>query len=51
MREGFARIDKRFEQVDKRFEQFDKRFERLYLTMITMSFGLAASLILAVAFG
>ena len=29
MKEGFAKVDKRFEQVDKRFEQVDKRFERI----------------------
>jgi hypothetical protein len=51
MREGFARVDKRFEQVDKRFEQVDKRFERLYYAMITASFGLVASVVLAVVFG
>ena len=27
MREGFARMDMRFEAVDKRFESTDKRFE------------------------
>lgn len=43
MREGFARMDKRFKQVDK-------RFERLYYTLITASFGLVVSVILAVAF-
>jgi hypothetical protein len=51
MQEGFAQIDKRFEAFDKRFEAFDKRFERLYLAMITMTFGLASSLILVVALG
>ena len=44
MREGFARIDKRFEQVDK-------SFERLYYVMITASIGLVTSVLLAVAFG
>lgn len=29
MKEGFARIDKRFDQVDKRFDTIDKRFERV----------------------
>jgi hypothetical protein len=43
MREGFARMDQRFEQVDK-------RFERLYYTLITASFGLVVSVILAVTF-
>ena len=50
MREGFARMDRRFEQIDKRFEQVDKRFERLYYTLITTSFGLVVSVILAVIF-
>jgi archaellum component FlaC len=44
MREGFARMDKRFEQVDK-------RFERLYYTLITASFGMVVSVVLAVTFG
>jgi predicted RNase H-like nuclease (RuvC/YqgF family) len=65
MKDGFARIDQRFEQVDRRFEQVDRRFEqvdrrfeklderfeRLYYTMITASFGLVASVILAAVFG
>ena len=29
MKEGFAKVDKRFEQVDKRFERIDKRFEQV----------------------
>jgi predicted transcriptional regulator len=29
MKEGFAKVDKRFEQVDKRFEQVDKRCEQV----------------------
>lgn len=44
MREGFARVDKRFEQVDR-------KFERLYYVMITTSVGLVASVILTLAFG
>lgn len=50
-KEGFEQVDKRFERVDKRFEQVDKRFDRLYYTMITASFGLVVSVILAIAFG
>jgi len=29
IKEGFAKVDKRFELVDKRFEQVDKRFEKV----------------------
>jgi predicted transcriptional regulator len=29
MKEGFAKVDKRFEQVDKRFEKMDRRFEQV----------------------
>ncbi|MFL5872276.1 MAG: hypothetical protein ACJ75T_02220 [Solirubrobacterales bacterium] len=29
MKEGFAKVDKRFEQVDQRFEQMGKRFEKV----------------------
>jgi hypothetical protein len=43
-KEGFNRVDQRFEQVDK-------RFDRLYYTMITASFGLVASAILGATFG
>ncbi|HYH54143.1 MAG TPA: hypothetical protein VD761_08430 [Solirubrobacterales bacterium] len=55
MREGFAQsrqeMKEGFEQVDKRFEQVDKRFERLYLTMISASFGLVISAYVALVFG
>ena len=40
MREGFARIDGRFERFER---HVDKRFERLYLVMITASVGVVAS--------
>jgi len=29
MKEGFAKVDKRFEQVDERFEEVDQRFEQV----------------------
>jgi exonuclease VII large subunit len=55
MKKGFEQADRErkegFERVDRRFEQVDKRFDRLYYTMITASFGLVVSVILAIAFG
>jgi chromosome segregation ATPase len=66
MKEMIAPIKARVEQVDREmkerfeqagretkegFQQVDQRFDRLYYTMITASFGLVASVILAIAFG
>jgi hypothetical protein len=50
-KEGFQQVDRRFEQVDRRFEQVDKRFDRLYYTMITASFGLVISAVVALVSG
>lgn len=48
MREGFARVDERFERAERRS---DERFERLYLVLITASVGLVASVLLTAVFG
>lgn len=45
------RMDEGFKEMREGFAQVDKGFDRLYYTMITASFGLVASVILAIAFG
>lgn len=52
MREGFARVDARFAQFDARFAQFDARFDRLdakfnklFIAIITVGGGFAATTI------
>ena len=66
MKDGFAKVDKRFEQVDKRFEQvasreelgevkvqlnrLNDRFDRLLFILIAACVGLIGTLLVA-AFG
>lgn len=52
MKEGFAKVDKRFEQVDKRFERIEDRldkltdrFESMNRTLWGGAFVIAAALI------
>ena len=47
-KEGFQQANR---ETKEGFEQVDKRFDRLYYTMITASFGLVISVVLAIAFG
>lgn len=42
MREGFARVDARFVQLD---EKFDAKFNKLFIAIITVGGGFAATTI------
>lgn len=45
MREGFARVDAKFDRLDARFEQIDNRFDKLFLAIIIVGGGFAATTI------
>jgi chromosome segregation ATPase len=47
-KEGFDKVGR---ETKEGFQQVDERFDRLYYTLITASFGLVVSVVLAVAFG
>lgn len=49
MRDGFARVDARFAQMDAKFdakfEQVDARLDKLFIAIITVGAGFAATTI------
>jgi hypothetical protein len=51
MRDGFARVDARFERLgtrlDARFDKIDARFDKLFLAIFTAGAGFAATTIAA----
>jgi hypothetical protein len=45
MRDGFARVDARFAQVDAKFDRADAKFDKLFIAILTVGGGFAATTI------
>jgi hypothetical protein len=45
MREGFARVDARFAQMDAKFDRVDAKFNKLFIAILTVGGGFAATTI------
>jgi hypothetical protein len=45
MKEGFGRVDARFAQMDAKFDRVDARFDKLFIAIITVGGGFAATTI------